>query len=892
MNYFADKIDLLHDLSEKKNPLLLYKTAISEFNELAECEFRRGTTANQLIADRASFVDSIMQSAWGRFNWNQNLTSWRKTRISLLAVGGYGRAELHPHSDIDLLILLERSNYDLHRENIQSFVTLLWDIGLEVGHSVRSLKECRSQASADVTVLTALMEARAIAGDVELSCRIARQIAPNKIWSPKQFYKAKSEEQKARHKKFNHTEYSLEPNIKNSPGGLRDIQTLLWIAKRIFGTHTVEELVEKQVLTEGEGATLIQGRDLLWKIRFGLHLVAQKEDDRLSFEHQQTLSIIFGYEDSEQLAVEQFMQDYYRTALEMNYINGLLLRNFEELTVKKTLKITPINTRFQLKNDYLEVTRNTVFLDTPSALIELFVILGNREDINGVHSATIRLIRKHASLIDEDFRNDNEVTRLFLELLRSKHHLFTQLRRMERYGILGAYIPEFGRIIGQMQFDLFHIYTVDAHTLQVVRNMRRFRYKNQEQRFPIAAHIHHQLPKIELLYIAGLYHDIAKGLRGDHSKLGVTIVRKFCERHRLETWDTNLVCWLVENHLIMSTIAQRKDIHNPSVIREFALQVQDQIRLDYLYSLTVADITATNPNLWNSWRASLMRQLYLETRKLLRTGLETYVDKNDYLRQIKAHALERLQEHKIKPNEASKIWQSLGDDYFLKDSVSNIVWQTSIMKEYALSNSPVIGIRDVTHRRRNDEGATQIFVYTKNAPHIFASIVSALDALALNVVEAKIVSSKSQAVLDTFTVLDLNGAPVGNKPFRTERIKTKILKYLSSPGEHNFGSGRRTSRALRHFKLKTEVTIIDNETYSILSVIAPDRPGLLAKIADVFVEMNITIINARITTLGERVEDVFEVSKNGKAIGESCIGQTLMNKICQDLDQHVERVGT
>ena len=892
MNYFADKIDLLHDLSEKKNPLLLYKTAISEFNELAEREFRRGTTANQLISDRAFFVDSIMQSAWGRFNWNQNLTNWRKTRISLLAVGGYGRAELHPHSDIDLLILLERSNYDLHRENIQSFVTLLWDIGLEVGHSVRSLKECRSQASADVTVLTALMEARTIAGDVELCCRILRQIAPHKIWSPKQFYKAKSEEQKARHKKFNHSEYSLEPNIKNSPGGLRDIQTLLWIAKRIFGTHTVEELVEKQVLTVSEGATLIQGRDLLWKIRFGLHLVAQKEDDRLSFEHQQTLSIMFGYEDSEQLAVEQFMQDYYRTALEMNYINGLLLRNFEELTAKKTLKITPINNRFQLRNDFLEVSRDTVFLDAPSALIELFVILGNREDIHGVHSATIRLIRKHASLIDEDFRNDNEVTRLFLELLRSKHHLFTQLRRMERYGILGAYIPEFGRIIGQMQFDLFHIYTVDAHTLQVVRNMRRFRYKNQEQQFPIAAHIHHQLPKIELLYIAGLYHDIAKGLRGDHSKLGVTIVRKFCERHRLETWDTNLVCWLVENHLMMSAIAQRKDIHDPSVIREFALQVQDQIRLDYLYSLTVADITGTNPNLWNSWRASLMRQLYLETRKLLRTGLETYADRNDYLRQIKAHALERLQEHKIKPNEASKIWQSLGDDYFLKDSVSNIVWQTSIMKEHALSNIPVIGIRDVTHRRRNDEGATQIFVYTKNAPRLFASIVSALDALALNVVEAKIVSSKSQAVLDTFTVLDLNGAPVGNKAFRTERIKTKILKHLSSPGEHNFGSGRRTSRALRQFKLKTEVTIIDNEAYSILSVIAPDRPGLLAKIADIFVEMNITIINARITTLGERVEDVFEVSKNGEAIGESCISQILMNKICQDLDQHVERIGT
>lgn len=882
----------MNESSEKKNPLLLYKTAISDFNKSAEKAFRQGTTANQLISDRSSFIDSIIKSAWGRFHWNENLTNWRKTRISLLAVGGYGRAELHPHSDIDLLILLERSNYGVHRENIQSFVTLLWDIGLEVGHSVRSLKECRSQASADVTVLTALMEARTIAGDDELPYKMVRQIGPKKIWSPKNFYRAKLEEQKARHKKFNHTEYSLEPNIKSSPGGLRDIQTLLWIAKRIFGTHTVGDLVEKQVLTKSEGATLIQGRDLLWKIRFGLHLVAKKEDDRLFFEHQQALSIMFGYRDSEQLAVEQFMQDYYRTALEINYINGLLLRNFEELTVEQASKITPINNRFQLRNDFLEVTRDTVFLDEPAALMEIFVILGNREDIYGVRSATIRLIRKHASLIDENFRNSKEVTNLFLELLRSKYHLFTQLRRMERYGILGAYLPEFGRIIGQMQFDLFHIYTVDAHTLQVVRNMRRFRYKNQEQQFPIAAHIHHQLPKAELLYIAGLYHDIAKGLRGDHSKLGVIIVRQFCERHRLGTWDTNLVCWLVENHLMMSTIAQRKDIQNPSVIREFALKVQDQIRLDYLYSLTVADINATNPSLWNSWRASLMRQLYLETRKLLRTGLEKYADRNDYLSQVKAHALERLQEHQITPDEALEIWQSLEDDYFLKDSISNIVWQTIIMKEYGLSNRPVVAIRDVTQRRRNDEGATQICVYMKNAPRIFASIVAALDALALNVVDAKIVSSKNAAVLDTFTVLDLNGAPVGNKPFRTERIKSKLLKYLSTPSQPNLSSGRRTSRALRHFMLKTEVTIIDNVDHSILNVIAPDRPGLLAKIADIFVEMNITIINARITTLGERVEDVFEVSKNGKSITESSINQRLKEKICEELDLHVARAGT
>ena len=890
MEHSTGELNLVDEISGKKKPHLLYKKAIFDFNQSIKEQFEQGVSANQLIADRSFFIDTIIQSAWGRFHWNENLTSWRKSRISLLAVGGYGRAELHPHSDIDLLILLERSNYDLHRENIQSVITLLWDIGLEVGHSVRSMRECRSQASKDVTVLTALMEARTIAGDDELCSKILKQTSPDKVWTPKKFYRAKLNEQEVRHTKFNHTEYSLEPDVKNSPGGLRDIQTLLWVTSRNFGTTSIHDLIEKKILTKSEGKALIRGRDLLWKIRFGLHLLAKKKDDRLFFEHQQAISKMFGYRDSDQLAVEQFMQDYYRTALDVNHINRLLLRHFDELITKKKSKITPINERFQLRNDFLEVSRDTVFRENPTALIEMFVILGNREDIHGVHSKTIRLVRQHTNLIDDDFRESKEVTSLFLELLRSKYHLFTQLRRMERYGILGTYLPEFGRIIGQMQFDLFHIYTVDAHTLQVVRNMRRFRYKNQEQQFPIAAHIHHQLPKVELLYIAGLYHDIAKGLRGDHSKLGVVIVRQFCERHRLGTWDTNLVCWLVENHLMMSTIAQRKDIQNPSVIREFALKVQDQIRLDYLYSLTVADINATNPNLWNSWRASLMRQLYLETRKLLRTGLENHVDRNDYLNQVKTHAIERLVEHQITRDETIRIWRSLDDDYFLSESISNIVWQTSVMKAYGLSDSPVISIRDVTHRRRNDEGATQIFVYMKNAPRIFASIVSTLDALALDVVDAKIVSSTSEVVLDTFTVLDLDGAPVGNKPFRKERIRTKLLKNLGSPHKPESSSMRRTSRALKHFMLKTEVTIVNNKENSILNVVAPDRPGLLAVIADIFVEMEITLISARITTLGERVEDVFHVSKEGAAIPEGSLRQLLMERICQELDSHIAKV--
>ena len=882
-------LQLAEELSASRQPIPLFKQALAEFHETLESRFREGVSANELIKDRAAFMDQIMRSAWDRFEWNENLSSWRKTRVSLLAVGGYGRAELHPHSDIDLLILLERSNYDLHRHNIQSFLTLMWDIGLEVGSSVRSVKECRVQASNDVTVLTALLESRTLCGEDELRLRMCKQIRPENIWSPKKFYKAKKAEQEARHSKCEHTEYSLEPNIKSAPGGLRDIQTVMWIAMRKFGPVDFEGLVRQQFLTPAEAKILTEGRDLLWKIRFGLHLIAGREDDRLLFEHQQRLAEMFGYSDGDLLAVEQFMQDYYRLALEINHTNRLLLRHFEEAIIEsdKRAQTVSINERFQLRNGYLEVTSESVFPEHPAALLEMFVIMGNREDIQGVSAATIRLVRQHASLIDDEFRGDPQVTEYFLELLRSKHHLFTQLRRMERYGILGLYLPEFSRIIGQMQFDLFHVYTVDAHTLQVVRNMRRFRYKNQQQQFPIAAHIHHKLPKVELLYIAGLYHDIAKGQGGDHSELGIDIARQFCERHGLGTWDTNLVCWLVKNHLVMSTTAQRKDIQDPEIIHEFALLVQDQVRLDYLYSLTVADINATNPTLWNSWRASLMRQLYLDTRKLLRSGVENYVDRQEYILGIQEHAIERLTEYNLTRDETLQIWNHVDDDYFIAESVSDIIWQTSAINKHDLDDGPLVSIRDSTARRSASEGATQIFVYMPNTPRIFVAIVSALDALALDVVDARIASSATDMVFDTFTVLETDGSPVGDKPFRRDRIRSTLLKYLSKDALPT-ASQRRTPRMLKQFVLRTQVTISNQQTHSTLSVTASDRPGLLAVLTGIFFEMDISVISSKITTLGERVEDVFQVSKNGGPILNDA--NDLMDRICQELDSHVEKV--
>jgi len=881
------------DLGGTRRSIPLFKQALQDCNEELTRRFYASEDIEDLVQDRARFMDRVLKRAWHRFEWHENLSSWRKHRVSLVAVGGYGRGELHPHSDIDLLLLLERDNYEKHADNIQSFLTLLWDIGLEVGHSVRSIGECAKQAARDVTIVTALMEARTIVGDVLLCEKMLQAISPEKIWSPKKFSSAKRAEQEERHRKSEHTEYSLEPNIKTSPGGLRDIHTVMWIAKRKYGAVTFADLVEQQFLTQAESEILIRGRRLLWKIRFGLHLIAGRLDDRLLFEYQRQLAEILGYHDNDQLAVEQFMQTYYRAAMEIRATNDLLLQHFDEQIVRSNERATikPVNARFQIYNHYIEVTHERVFAEEPSALIEMFVIIANDASIQGVRASTIRSLTSNLNRIDDSFRQDPRVTRLFLDLLRSSEHLFTQLRRMERYGILGAYLPEFGRVIGQMQFDLFHVYTVDAHTLQVVRNMRRFRYKNSEQMFPIAAHIHPRLPKIELLYIAGLYHDIAKGRGGDHSELGVQVAADFCQRHGLGTWDTNLVCWLVKNHLVMSTTAQRKDISDPEVIQDFANLVQDQIRLDYLYALTVADINATNPTLWNSWRASLMRQLYNDTKRHLRLGPDNQVDRNEYIHETQNHAIERLQAHGLSRETILSTWGGVDEDYFIRESVSDIVWHTLAISEHDAASGPLILIRnDATGRL--DEGATHIFIHGPAHETLFVASVTAFDKLGLNIVDARIASSKEGQIFDTFVVLDEHGRAISEQKTQTEKIRKTLREHLLHEGAFKPNTSRRTPRLLKQFSLKTQVAISQDlaNNQTILEVVAPDRPGLLAIIANIFVELNITLNSAKITTLGERVEDIFFIAdRKNNAIIDQAACDLLRERICEELDQHVQK---
>jgi [protein-PII] uridylyltransferase len=570
------------------------------------------------------------------------------------------------------------------------------------------------------------------------------------------------------------------------------------------------------------------------------------------------------------MAVEQFMHHYYQVVLGLRELNDVLLQFLDEAILKrdKSDAVIPINERFQLRCGYIEVTHTDVFAETPSSLLEVFVLAAKDPNILGMRASTIRLIRESLSLIDHQFRNDPNNCQLFLELLRSPHHLVTQLKRMKRYGILGAYLPEFGRVIGQMQYGLFHIYTVDEHTLLVIKNMHSFQEPEAEKKFPIAAAIVKNLAKIELLYIAGLYHDIAKGRGGNHSTLGAADVAAFCHRHNLEPRESRLVKWLVENHLLMSLVAQKQDISDPEIIHNFALTLGDILHLDYLYALTVADMCATNPNIWNGWRDRLLSHLYLETKRALQRGLENPIDRQQLIEETQQVALRDIRRKNIDEQRVLELWQMAGDNYFLKENADDIVWHTEAILNHRDAHVPLILVKESRHRASGQ--ATQIFIRTDAKQNVFAAAAAALDQLRLNIQDARIDSD----------------------PVSTKKLKQTLLDELGLMKNYNdvVRHRRLTPRQLKHFTSPTR-TSVDNsisDEYTVLEVVSPDRPGLLALIGRIFVELNIHLVNAKISTLGERVEDIFYITnQKGQRLSDPTVCRTLQETICRQLDNQV-----
>jgi [protein-PII] uridylyltransferase len=868
-------------LAAGEDQLTVFKTALETANTTLDEAYRNGTDIVLLVSCRTRFIDSLLQLAWQQIDWPD------VKQISLVAVGGYGRGELLPHSDIDLLILTRNDRIVKYKSCISRFLTLLWDCNLEISQSVRSLKQCKQEARADITVATALMESRTLTGPPELRDEMEKLTSGKKIWPIKEFLRAKWDEQIARHEKYYDIDHSLEPNVKTSPGGLRDIQTIVWVAKRQFGANSFHDLVELGFLSPSEEAIFNEGQQFLWHLRYGLHMLAGRREDRLLFDKQRELARLLGYEDdSKSLAVEKLMQRYYQVVANLRELNDVLLQHLDEaiLRVGEKARITPLNKRFQINNGYIEVRNPGVFKRSPFALMEIFVLMAQNPDIEGVRASTIRLIRDHRHLIDDTFRADLRNTSLFMELLRSPHLLALQLRRMARYGVLGRYLPEFGLITGKMQHDMFHIYTVDAHILQVVENMRRFLLADAEVNFPVAAHIARHLPKLELLYIAGLYHDIAKGRGGDHSELGMGDAESFCKRHHLSNWDSNLVCWLVQKHLLMSMTAQRKDISDPEVIHEFALVVGDKLHLDYLYALTVADICATNPNLWNAWRAALLRQLYLNTKRALRLGLENPVDREERIQDKQQSALLKLRDRNLDEQVIRKIWENTADEYFVRESVANIVWHAESIAGHD-NSGPLVAIKDAFEN--SVEGGTQIFIYTPNTDYIFANSTAAFEKLNLNIQNARIFTSANGYCMDTFTVLESNGKPVGDHPDRQAQIKRVLLEHIANRESYVPPVSRKPARRLKSFSQHVEAELINNpdKPFSTLEINCPDHSGILATLGRIFAENQVSLQDARITTLGERVEDLFFITdKDGQPIRDAA----RVNKLTSDIKQRLE----
>ncbi|HHH37957.1 MAG TPA: [protein-PII] uridylyltransferase [Sedimenticola sp.] len=836
-------------LCETDQHLPLFRDAIQTGDETLKRLFNRGESVMELVRLRVQLIDTLLIEAW-------KLKVPAGVDAALIAVGGYGRGELHPASDIDLLILIGDELHARLPESLGELLSFFWDIGLEVGHSVRTLEECTQEAEQDITVVTSLMESRLLTGPQALYTALRVVTGPDRIWPSERFFETKWEEQKRRYLKYDDSISNLEPNIKESPGGLRDIQMVGWVVKRHYGAETMHDLVTHGFLTEAEYEDLMAGQELLWRIRFALHLIAGRREDRILFDYQRTLAARFGFQDDDRgLGVELFMQQYYRTALRLSRMNEMLLQLFQEVILLKSHldPPRPINRRFQARSGFLEVVDEKVFQRYPLALLELFLVMQQHPELNGVRASTIRLIRSHRHLIDDKFRADLGARSLFMEIMRQPRGLTHALRRMNRYGILARYIPAFANIVGRMQYDLFHVYTVDEHTLFLIRNLRRFAIDEHRCEFPLCNDIMEKLPKPELLYLAALFHDIAKGRGGDHSTLGARDALDFCRLHDLSDHDSRLVAWLVEKHLLMSITAQRKDISDPEVIQAFAQVVETPTRLDYLYLLTVADIRATDPKKWNNWKNSLLRELYHATKQALLRGLQNPQVVDEIIQNKQAGARHLLESEGLDPEQVNAHWVGLSLDYFLHHTWDEIAWQSRMVLNTRPEELPLVALRKSPTR-----GGTEILVYGEDQDALFALTTGILDQLGLNIACAHLETADTGMMLNSFLVLEEDGNPVED-PRRRDEIRHTLRAALMDPDPMGFKVLRRVPRQLKHFTTPTRIDFARDTANqrTIMKLVTDDRPGLLSRVGSAFNACNIRLINAKIATIGAEAEDTF-----------------------------------
>ena len=833
--------------------------------------FNAGGSAHRLLADHCKLVDRVLAALWQDVGVGN--------RATLVAVGGYGRGELYPYSDVDVLLLLpDDADADL-KNRLETLIGLFWDIGIEVGHSIRTLDECFTESAADVTVQTTLIEARRLAGDRSLFRNL--QVGTRRRLDPRAFYAAKKHELEQRHGKFQDTPYSLEPNCKESPGGLRDLQVILWIARGAdLGTNW-RELAACGMITRSEAAMLRKRQALLQNIRVRLHLIAGRREDRLLFDHQNQLAEAFGHVASgPKRASEELMQRYYINCRWIIQLNTILLQNIaSRLFPGAAFEARIINERFHAERDLLAANDPAVFESTPSALLECFHLLQQNADLKGMTAPTLRALWRSRNRMNAEFRRNEENQAMFLAILQSPRGLVHEMRRMNQWGILGRYIPAFKRIIGQMQHDLFHVYTVDQHILMVVRNLRRFTMIEFAHEYPVCSRLIANFDRHWLLYIAALFHDIAKGRGGDHSRLGRADARSFCRLHGLAREDADFVVFLVEHHLTMSSVAQKQDLSDPETILRFATIVKTERRLVALYLLTVADIRGTSPKVWNAWKGKLLEDLLHATRRALGTSKSGIPASFEIgLQEKQAEAQRILALYGYSESAQKALWNQLDVAYFMRHDAKEIAWQTRALVNRVNATAPVVKARFSPI----GEGL-EVMVYVKDKPDLFARICGFFDRLQLNILEAKVHTTRNGYALDTFLVINGSGGNYAAAHGQPELVERDLVLALSSAGPLREPITGRMSRQARHFAFEPTVNIRPDERGQryILSVIAGDRPGLLYRIALALTRHGINLQTAKITTLGERAEDVFLVDggKLGSTKGALAIETDLIDTL-------------
>ena len=793
--------------------------------------------------------------------------------FGIFSVGGYGRGELHPYSDIDLLLLSKSNLSKSDQKKIELFISILWDLDFEVGHSVRTIEQARNQAREDLYTMTNMLEFRILFGNETLHKAYLKIIDTKNLWRNKSFIQAKIQEQTQRHDSFNNTSYNLEPDIKSSPGGLRDIHTIDWLIK-----NSQRNLSDKgklsELLTLEERKELNKSKYWLWVIRYLMHLEAKREEDRLLFEHQIAVAMkLFPSVKTSSQAAEKLMHRFYRSSLNISEINSTFIQGLKEsYKLTKYSRKQRLDNNFFVRNNLIHLHDLDGFKKNPSLLLDLFIKLSENPNVIGIGAQTLRTLKRDRNLIDATFRSQKKNIKLFLKLLKSKRLLVTQLENMKDLGILGRYLPEFGRITGQMQYDLFHIYTVDAHTLEVLRNMRWMTLGKSKEKFPLASKVVKKLSKLEILYIAGLYHDIGKGRGSDHSNLGKLIVRKFCNKHFFSNEDTRLIEWLVENHLLMSITSQKKDLSDNKVIKDFAKRVKDLETLNYLYCLTAADVSATNPNLWNSWNASLLRQLYDRTKLYLED--EILLSKS--IEEQKIQALKLID--KNKRLKTQDLWKRFYPDYFESSDYRDL----SIHANNILESDHQTTIKLI---EKDKESLSTVFIYTKDKENLFATIIGVLDSENINFVDAKLFGMKDGFCVDLITISDKE-EKINLDSDRGQILISKLEESINQKILKPKIVKRRLPRYLKHFKTNTEINFNHDmlNRWTDIEIRTSDSPGLLASICQVFLKHGAVIKKARIATYGEKAEDMFSISSKQDT---PFIKKNNLNNLIEDLETSI-----